>query len=91
MNGPPLGGVLASERSITRAVGDHATLVRQQLLTISDRARSSRDGAEERAIRRRALGEATMRALLISAGLSHDDIASLSDLADTEARFHFLR
>lgn len=32
-----------------------------------------------------------MRALLTSAGLSHGDIASLSDLADTEARFDFLR
>ena len=91
MNGPPLGGVLAGERSVTRAVGDHAALVRQQLHTISDRARTSRDGAEERAIRRRALGEATMRALLTSAGLSRGDIASLSDLADTEARFDFLR
>ncbi len=91
MNGPPRGGVLASEPSITRGVVDHAALVRQQLLTISDRARTSRDGAEERAIRRTALGEATMRALLTSAGLSHGDMASLSDLADTEARFDFLR
>lgn len=91
MSGAPLRRALASETLIIPAVVGHAELVRHQLLAISDRARSSRDGADSRVIRWQALGEETMRAVLTSAGLTNGDITSLSDLADTEARFDFLR
>ena len=74
-----------------RAAVGHAELVRQQLLRIGDRAKSSRDGADTRAIRRRVLGEETMNAVLASAGLASGEIATLAKLANTDARFEFLR